>query len=128
MKYLKAYKIFETLTTEVKSDIDNILLDLNDEGIQTITLAFENVVDCEEFKYMYLIKIYKSNDKSIRWADIKDVVNRILIYSNSCGAGNLDIEIDDGDQMLYFDNVSTINHRDIPPGCDFFTIEIKFMI
>jgi hypothetical protein len=134
MKYLKTYKIFETLTTEVKSDIDNILLDLNDEGIHTKCEVFRNAVDEEEFKFMYLIKIHKkrgASEKMVRWDDVKDTIKRIDKYVDSCEGTSLDIEIDDGEEIVFFTtrqhDSEEINSESLTNG-EFFTLEIRFFI
>lgn len=82
MKYLKSYKIFESRSDsdeEVKATIDDILLDLKDEGF-----------DCHcntgwgETGFSVELRIYKESvdkiDEFEFWNGIEDAMNRIYSY------------------------------------------------
>lgn len=82
MKYLKSYKIFENRSDsdeEVKATIDDILLDLKDEGF-----------DCHcntgwgETGFSVELRIYKESvdkiDEFEFWNGIEDAMNRIYSY------------------------------------------------
>lgn len=84
MDHLKTFESFSNFNdrlinpsdsiSEIESDIKNILLDLSDEGMETILkISTTNKIE---------IRIDRCVDKKSTWSDIKDVVLRIGNYMN----------------------------------------------
>ena len=94
MKYLNPYKLFESDSDdEIKSTIDDILLDLEDEGFEcncNLGWSYKNALSVE-------LRVYRTHTTSDGhggigyipsrhsseyefWNDIEDVMNRIYSY------------------------------------------------
>lgn len=91
MKYLKSYKIFENRSDsdeEVKATIDDILLDLKDEGFDCHCNTGYFLNHCPrkrgETGFSVELRIYKESvdkiDEFEFWNGIEDAMNRIYSY------------------------------------------------
>ena len=112
MKYLITYKLFESSDiSEIETYIADILLDVNDEGIDT-KIEYHGYYEIE----ISLDRINGkelSRDDLILWKDIKDVVMRITSYIN--GIGGYEIKYYMDSFILLFDD-NTLKYGKIYPG------------
>lgn len=83
MRYLMKYKIFEKININ-KDEINDILLDLKDDGFDINIFDHPN----RDYNSIFIdIKIIHSHNLSdyhvkFTWSDIKETINRIIIYLN----------------------------------------------
>lgn len=109
MRYLKTYKLFESISADIKADIEDILLELTDYQIEW------NIADYSEIKYYKnginptdCLRVYvKDNkDRLFRLEDIMDVLLRIKDYLEESDY-SIDIGIPKSDDYLDIDDFIT---------------------
>ena len=101
MKYLKNYKIFEKISTEIIEDIQDFLIDLEDQGFEIIYKPFKDDKNLQ-------IKII--NTEKFTYSDIEYYIDRLISYMSGkpekykCAKTNfiLDRYDDDYDCDIYF--------------------------
>ena len=77
MKYLRGYKLFESLSTDEKEDIKDILLELEDDG-------FSIEFDTREVGYLsyphnyYYVTIERKIE--FKYSDVSEVIERLKDY------------------------------------------------
>jgi hypothetical protein len=107
MRYLKTYKIFESsdpTESEIYLNIQDIILELNDNGIWTEIvpvegydpITFDTIESYEVTIQGELINIdqYNSYTETIKWGDIEEVALRLIDYLESEGYSKLSIKVD----------------------------------
>jgi len=110
MKYLKSYKIFESLDSifggsqyadEVWNDISDILLELEDEGF-LVTKEFINIrmVSNKLCEDVIEIVVNKNSTEGFRYEEVKDTFMRLIDYLKS---------YDWNYSILYFSKVEYID-------------------
>jgi hypothetical protein len=80
MKYLKKYKIFEDKHSDVKSDIEDILLELEDYGIEYSTTDVNYYKDGINPSTCIRVSIKDGKDRLFKLDDIMDVLLRLKDY------------------------------------------------
>jgi hypothetical protein len=80
MKYLKKYKIFEDKHSDVKSDIEDILLELEDYGIEYSTQDVKYYKDGINPSTCIRVSIKDGKDRLFKLDDIMDVLLRLKDY------------------------------------------------
>jgi hypothetical protein len=80
MKYLKKYKIFEDKHSDVKSDIEDILLELEDYGIEYSTTDVNYYKDGINPSKCIRVGIKDGKDRLFKLDDIMDVLLRLKDY------------------------------------------------
>ncbi len=92
MKYLKRYKLFESIDFDIVNDCKDILLDLNDMNIETECLYDSSRVTTDNGisysdKITYIAIIIQRNveQQALKWMDIDDIFNHILEYLDNKG-------------------------------------------
>jgi hypothetical protein len=91
MKYLKPYKIFEKISTEIIEDIRDLLIDLEDQGFEIIYKPFKDNKNLQ-------IKII--NREKFTYSDIEFYIDRLVSYMDDepekykCAKNNVVLKID----------------------------------
>jgi len=102
MKYLKSYKLFESIFTDIKSDIEDMLLELTDYQIEydvTELKYYKDGINGEDCLRVY---IKDNQDRLFRLEDIMDVLLRIKDYLKDSDY-SIDLGIPNSDDYLDID-------------------------
>ena len=102
MKYLKKYKIFEDKHSDVKSDIEDILLELEDYGIEYSTTDVKYYKDGINPSTCIRVGIKDGKDRLFRLDDIMDVLLRLKDYLKKSNY-SIDIGIPNSDDCYPMD-------------------------
>jgi len=103
MRYLKTYKIFESISSDIKVDIEDILLELDLCDIEYTTSNinyYKNGIDPTDCLRVY---IKDNQDRFFRLEDIMDVLLRVKDYLKDSDY-SIDIGIPNSDDYLYIDD------------------------
>ena len=123
MKYLKSHPINESVDSDIKHDIEDILLDLNDNGIWTEVTPVESyhpvtfdevrkfeitiqrdILDTDEPDY------YENFYERVKWIEVEEVVDRLIEFLKSKGYDKLSIMVDgsvDREDMKWIKDIKT---------------------
>ena len=136
MKYLKSYKLFESISTDIKSDIEDMLLELTDYQIEYNVKSVKYYKDGINGEDCLSVYIKDNQDRFFRLEDIMDVLLRIKDYlkdsdySIDLGILNSDgySDIDDfmkefSGEELYHINIFIYNNPRISPFKRKYTID-----
>ena len=80
MKYLKSYKLFESISADIKSDIEDMLLELTDYQIEYNVKAVKYYKDGINGEDCLSVYIKDNQDRFFSLEDIMDVLLRIKDY------------------------------------------------
>ncbi len=105
MKYLKPHPISESVDSDIKHDIEDILLDLNDKGIWTevnikaIKLKVFNPTKPKSYEITIQRDIQDSDHydtyyEQVKWIEVEEVVDRLIEFLKSKGYNKLSIMVD----------------------------------
>ena len=128
MRYLKSYKLFESVSTDIKADIEDMLLELTDYQIEYSVTELKYYKDGIKGEDCLRVYIKDNQDRFFRLEDIMDVLLRIKDYlkesdySIDLGIPNSDdyLDIDDfmrefSGEELYTLNIFIYNNPRISP-------------
>ena len=128
MRYLKSYKLFESVSTDIKADIEDMLLELTDYQIEYSVTELKYYKDGIKGEDCLRVYIKDNQDRFFRLEDIMDVLLRIKDYlkesdySIDLGIPNSDdyLDIDDfmrefSGEELYNINIFIYNNPRISP-------------
>lgn len=102
MKYLKSYKLFESIDTNIKSDIEDIVIELTDCEIYydiSDRKYWKNGTNSEEALIIYL---RDNQNRFFTIKDIEDVLLRLKEYLKTTDY-SIDLSIPDSDDYMTFD-------------------------
>ena len=88
MKYLIKYKLYENQNiTEIIQDIDDICLELKDEGFTIIrhSSSFKGFLDKERESYLEIIKMIDEIEQPFEYEEVEDVVERLKDFMSQNG-------------------------------------------
>ena len=104
MKYLKPHPINESVDSDIKHDIEDILLDLNDKGIWTEVIPVESYhpTTFDEVKKFEITMqrdiedsdYYEDFYEQVKWNEIEEVVDRLIDFLKSKRYDKLSIMVD----------------------------------
>jgi hypothetical protein len=103
MRYLKSYKLFESISSELVADIEDILLELTDYNIEYCTSYLKYYKDGIKGEDCLRVYIKDNQDRFFRLEDIMDVLLRIKDYLKESDY-SIDIGIPNSDDYLDIDN------------------------
>ena len=128
MRYLKSYKLFESVSADIKADIEDMLLELTDYQIEYSVTELKYYKDGIKGEDCLRVFIKDNQDRFFRLEDIMDVLLRIKDYlkesdySIDLGIPNSDdyLDIDDfmrefSGEELYTLNIFIYNNPRISP-------------
>ena len=103
MRYLKSYKLFESVSTDIKADIEDMLLELTDYQIEYSVTELKYYKDGIKGEDCLRVYIKDNQDRFFRLEDIMDVLLRIKDYLKETDY-SIDIGIPNSDDYLDIDN------------------------
>ena len=103
MRYLKSYKLFESVSTDIKADIEDMLLELTDYQIEYSVTELKYYKDGIKGEDCLRVYIKDNQDRFFRLEDIMDVLLRIKDYLKDSDY-SIDIGIPNSDDYLDIDN------------------------
>lgn len=106
MRYLKSYKLFESVSTDIKADIEDMLLELTDYQIEYSVTELKYYKDGIKGEDCLRVYIKDNQDRFFRLEDIMDVLLRIKDYLKETDY-SIDIGIPNSDDYLDIDNFIT---------------------
>jgi len=102
MKHLKSYKLFESVSADIKDDIEDILLELTDYHIEYSVTELKYYKDGIKGEDCLRVYIKDNQDRFFRLEDIMDVLLRIKDYLKDSDY-SIDLGIPNSDDYLYID-------------------------
>ena len=102
MKHLKPYKLFESVSADIKDDIEDILLELTDYHIEYSITELKYYKDGIKGEDCLRVYIKDNQDRFFRLEDIMDVLLRIKDYLKDSDY-SIDLGIPNSDDYLYID-------------------------
>ena len=102
MRYLKSYKLFESISTDIKSDIEDMLLELTDYHIEYNVTELKYYKDGIKGEDCLRVYIKDNQDRFFRLEDIMDVLLRIKDYLKESDY-SIDLGIPNSDDYLDID-------------------------
>ena len=103
MRYLKSYKLFESVSADIKADIEDMLLELTDYQIEYSVTELKYYKDGIKGEDCLRVYIKDNQDRFFRLEDIMDVLLRIKDYLKETDY-SIDIGIPNSDDYLDIDN------------------------
>jgi hypothetical protein len=103
MRYLKSYKLFESISSELVADIEDILLELTDYQIEYSVTELKYYKDGIKSEDCLRVYIKDNQDRFFRLEDIMDVLLRIKDYLKESDY-SIDLGIPNSDDYLDIDN------------------------
>ena len=103
MRYLKSYKLFESVSTDIKADIEDMLLELTDYQIEYSVTELKYYKDGIKGEDCLRVYIKDNQDRFFRLEDIMDVLLRIKDYLKESDY-SIDLGIPNSDDYLDIDN------------------------
>jgi len=103
MRYLKSYKLFESVSADIKADIEDMLLELTDYQIDYSVTELKYYKDGIKGEDCLRVYIKDNQDRFFRLEDIMDVLLRIKDYLKESDY-SIDIGIPNSDDYLDIDN------------------------
>jgi hypothetical protein len=102
MKHLKSYKLFESISTDIKADIEDMLLELTDYQIEYNVTELKYYKDGIKGEDCLRVYIKDNQDRFFRLEDIMDVLLRIKDYLKESDY-SIDLGIPNSDDYLDID-------------------------
>ena len=102
MKHLKSYKLFESVSADIKSDIEDMLLELTDYHIEYSVTELKYYKDGIKGEDCLRVYIKDNQDRFFRLEDIMDVLLRIKDYLKESDY-SIDLGIPNSDDYLDID-------------------------
>ena len=106
MRYLKSYKLFESMSSELVADIEDILLELTDYQIEYSVTELKYYKDGIKGEDCLRVFIKDNQDRFFRLEDIMDVLLRIKDYLKESDY-SIDLGIPNSDDYLDIDDFIT---------------------
>jgi hypothetical protein len=103
MRYLKSYKLFESVSADIKADIEDMLLELTDYQIEYSVTELKYYKDGIKGEDCLRVYIKDNQDRFFRLEDIMDVLLRIKDYLKESDY-SIDLGIPNSDDYLDIDN------------------------
>jgi hypothetical protein len=103
MRYLKSYKLFESVSADIKADIEDMLLELTDYQIEYSVTELKYYKDGIKSEDCLRVYIKDNQDRFFRLEDIMDVLLRIKDYLKESDY-SIDLGIPNSDDYLDIDN------------------------
>ena len=103
MRYLKSYKLFESVSADIKADIEDMLLELTDYQIEYSVTELKYYKDGIKGEDCLRVFIKDNQDRFFRLEDIMDVLLRIKDYLKESDY-SIDLGIPNSDDYLDIDN------------------------
>ena len=103
MRYLKSYKLFESVSTDIKADIEDMLLELTDYQIEYSVTELKYYKDGIKGEDCLRVYIKDNQDRFFRLEDIMDVLLRIKDYLKESDY-SIDLGIPNSDDYLDIDD------------------------
>jgi hypothetical protein len=103
MRYLKSYKLFESVSADIKTDIEDMLLELTDYQIEYSVTELKYYKDGIKGEDCLRVYIKDNQDRFFRLEDIMDVLLRIKDYLKESDY-SIDLGIPNSDDYLDIDN------------------------
>ena len=102
MRYLKSYKLFESVSADIKADIEDMLLELTDYQIEYSVTELKYYKDGIKGEDCLRVYIKDNQDRFFRLEDIMDVLLRIKDYLKETDY-SIDLGIPNSDDYLDID-------------------------
>jgi hypothetical protein len=102
MRYLKSYKLFESVSADIKADIEDMLLELTDYQIEYSVTELKYYKDGIKGEDCLRVYIKDNQDRFFRLEDIMDVLLRIKDYLKESDY-SIDLGIPNSDDYLDID-------------------------
>ena len=102
MRYLKSYKLFESVSADIKADIEDMLLELTDYQIEYSVTELKYYKDGIKGEDCLRVYIKDNQDRFFRLEDIMDVLLRIKDYLKDSDY-SIDLGIPNSDDYLDID-------------------------
>lgn len=106
MRYLKSYKLFESMSSELVADIEDILLELTDYNIEYCTSHLKYYKDGIKGEDCLRVYIKDNQNRFFGLEDIMDVLLRIKDYLKESDY-SIDLGIPNSDDYLDIDDFIT---------------------
>ena len=106
MRYLKSYKLFESIYSELVADIEDILLELTDYNIEYSTSHLKYYKDGIKGENCFRVYIKDNQNRFFGLEDIMDVLLRIKDYLKESDY-SIDLGIPNSDDYLDIDDFIT---------------------
>ena len=106
MRYLKSYKLFESMSSELVADIEDILLELTDYNIEYSTSHLKYYKDGIKGENCFGVYIKDNQNRFFGLEDIMDVLLRIKDYLKESDY-SIDLGIPNSDDYLDIDDFIT---------------------
>ena len=106
MRYLKSYKLFESMSSELVADIEDILLELTDYNIEYSTSHLKYYKDGIKGEDCFRVYIKDNQNRFFGLEDIMDVLLRIKDYLKESDY-SIDLGIPNSDDYLDIDDFIT---------------------
>ena len=102
MRYLKSYKLFESVSADIKADIEDMLLELTDYQIEYSVTELKYYKDGIKGEDCLRVYIKDNQDRFFGFEDIMDVLLRIKDYLKDSDY-SIDLGIPNSDDYLDID-------------------------
>ena len=106
MRYLKSYKLFESVSTDIKADIEDMLLELTDYQIEYSVTELKYYKDGIKGEDCLRVYIKDNQNRFFGLEDIMDVLLRIKDYLKESDY-SIDLGIPNSDDYLDIDDFIT---------------------
>ena len=103
MRYLKSYKLFESVSADIKADIEDMLLELTDYQIEYSVTELKYYKDGIKGEDCLRVYIKDNQNRFFGLEDIMDVLLRIKDYLKESDY-SIDLGIPNSDDYLDIDN------------------------